>query len=266
MQISGLAGRTALITGASKGIGRASARALARAGANVVVNHRDSASEAETRAESIRTLGRRALVVRADVGVSADVGRLVGAAIDAFGGVDVAVHSAYFSRRAPVLELEEADWDRTLDVCLKGAFLLAQHVARNLVRREMSGSIIFISSIQASMNPALSVAYNTAKNGLNGLAFTLANELAPHQIRVNVIEPGWIDTPGERKYASDAEIASAAPSLPWGRLGTPEEIANAVLFLASELGSYVSGASLRVDGALWLQREPRRSEAGQQEL
>ncbi len=119
MQISGLAGRTALVTGASKGIGRASALALARAGADVVVNHRDSASEAETLAESVRTLGRRALVVRADVG------RLVEAAIDGFGGVDVAVHSAYFSRRAPALELGEADWDRTLDVCLKGAFLLA---------------------------------------------------------------------------------------------------------------------------------------------
>ncbi len=115
----------------------------------------------------------------------------------------------------------------------------------------MPGSIIFISSIQASMKPALSVAYNTAKNGLNGLAFTLANELAPRHIRVNIIEPGWIDTPGERKYASDVQIASAAPTLPWGRLGTREEIANAVLFLASDEASFITGEILVVSGGVW---------------
>lgn len=255
MQPTGLAAKTALITGAGSGIGRACAIALAEAGANIVINDLPSQGGSAEVAEAVRAAGCRALVVPGDAGQSGDIAVMFERALAEFGGVDVAVHSAYYSYRAPAVDVPEHEWARTLEVCLTGAFLIAQHAARDMLRRKAPGSIIFISSILAIRNAAQSVAYNAAKNGLYGVAYTMAGELAPHQVRVNLIQPGWIDTPGERKYATDEEIASQGTRLPMGRLGAPEEIANAVVFLASDAASYITGAALRVDGALWLPHE-----------
>ncbi len=258
MSVTGLEDKTVLVTGSSKGIGRGVAIETARAGANVVINHRDSRSEAEEVGRMVENLGRKALVVRADLGVQSDVDALFEQAIETFGGVDVAVHSAYYSYRELVVNLPFEEWRRTIDVSLSGAFLMAQHTARDLIRRKSPGSIIFIGSIQAIRNPPRSAPYNSAKNGLRGLTYTMASELAPHGIRVNLIEPGWIDTPGERQYATDKEIEEGAEDLPFKRLGTPEEIANGVLYLASDMGSYVSGETLRIDAATWLPRAHHR--------
>ncbi len=252
MQITGLVNKTVLITGSSKGIGRGVAIVTAKAGANVVINHRDTARAADEVRREVEALGRRAIVVQADAGRKSDIDRLFDTAIEEFGGVDVAVHSAYYSHREWVVDMPLEEWQRTIDVSLTGAFLMAQRTAQDLIRRKTPGSIIFIGSILAIRNPSRSAPYNTAKNGLRGLTYTMASELAPHRIRVNLIEPGWIDTPGERNYATDDEIAEGAKGLPWKRLGTPEEIGNGVVYLASDMGSYVSGETLRIDAATWL--------------
>ena len=207
MQITGLVNKTVLITGSSKGIGRGVAIVTAKAGANVVINHRDTARAADEVRREVEALGRRAIVVQADAGRKSDIDRLFDTAIEEFGGVDVAVHSAYYSHREWVVDMPLEEWQRTIDVSLTGAFLMAQRTAQDLIRRKTPGSIIFIGSILAIRNPSRSAPYNTAKNGLRGLTYTMASELAPHRIRVNLIEPGWIDTPGERNYATDDEIA-----------------------------------------------------------
>ena len=258
MSVTGLENKTVLITGSSKGIGRGVAVAAARVGANVVINHRDSAFEAEEARRLVEDLGRTAIVIRADAGVESEVDAMFDEAIETFGGVDVAVHSAYYSYREFAVDMPFTEWQRTIDVSLSGGFLMARRTARDLIRRESPGSIIFIGSIQAERNPPRSAPYNSAKNGLRGLTYTLAAELAPRRIRVNLIEPGWIDTPGERKYATDAEMKAGAETLPWKRLGTPQDIANGVLYLASDMGSYVSGETLRIDAATWLPRATDR--------
>ena len=258
MSVTGLEDKTVLVTGSSKGIGRATVVESARAGANAVINHRDSLAEAEEVRRLVEDLGQKAIVVRADLGVQSDVDAMFEEATDTFGGVDVAVHSALYSHREFTVDMPFDEWQRTIDVCLSGAFLMAQLTARDLIRRKSPGSIIFIGSIQAIRCPPRSAPYNSAKNGLRGLTYTMASELAPHRIRVNLIEPGWIDTPGERKFATDKEIEDGGKELPFERLGRPEEIANGVLFLASDMGSYVSGETLRIDAATWLPRAHHR--------
>ena len=129
---------------------------------------------------------------------------------------------------------------------------MSQHVARHMVERGGGGKIVFISSVHARKPYARSVAYNAAKAGLNHMAFTIAAELAPHRINVNVIEPGWIDTPGEHETFGDEAIAEAGPKLPWGRLGRPEDIGKAAVFLASDDADYITGTALLVDGGFLL--------------
>lgn len=252
MEITGLSGKTALITGSSKGIGRATALSLAEAGADIVVNHRNSVAEAESVKSEIEALGRRALVIQADAGNPEQMESMFDQAIEEFGGVDVGIHNATYSRRELAIELPFDDWKRAMAVGLDGGFIVAKRTAQDLIHRGQPGSIVFIGSIHAVRNPARSSAYNTAKTALRGLTYTLAIELAGHHIRVNLLEPGWIDTPGERKHASEKDLEEGGQRMPWGRLGRPEEMANAVLFLVSDLGSYVSGATLRADGATWL--------------
>jgi len=135
---------------------------------------------------------------------------------------------------------------------LHGAFYMSQLVARHMVERGKGGKIVFISSVHARRPFPRSVAYNAAKAGLNHMAFTIAGELLRHRINVNTIEPGWIDTPGEHETFGDDAIRDAAPTLPWGRLGTPEDIGKAAAFLASPDADYITGASLLVDGGFLL--------------
>jgi glucose 1-dehydrogenase len=136
---------------------------------------------------------------------------------------------------------------------LIGGFHMSQLVAREMVAQGRGGKIIFISSCHVHTPYARSVAYNAAKAGLNNMAMTIAGELTSHRINVNVIEPGWIDTPGEHEAFTDQALARAGAALPWGRLGTPEDIGKAAAFLASSAADYITGAILRVDGGIWLQ-------------
>ena len=243
-----LSGRVALISGSSRGIGRGCALEMARAGADVVVNFRTHQAEAEQVAAAISDMGRRAVVIGADVSDRSHVDRMVEAAIKEFGKVDIAVCNAAHSHRTPFLDLTVEEMQATLDVTLWGVFHLAQASARHMVERGEGGAILFISSVHAFLPVPDAVPYNTAKAGINHMALTIANELSAHRIRVNVIEPGWIDTPGEREFFSEEEIVERGKQLPWGRLGSVEDMGRAATYLCSDAADYVTGSVLRADG------------------
>ncbi|HIE50809.1 MAG TPA: 3-oxoacyl-ACP reductase FabG [Armatimonadetes bacterium] len=254
-----LEGKVALVTGSSRGIGRGCALELARAGARVTVNYRRHSEEAAEVAALIRDLGREALVVQADVSRREEVERLVAATVERWGRIDILVNNVAHSIRKPFLELTEEDMRQVLDASLMSVFFCSQEAARDMVRRGEGGSIIVISSVHSFIPFANSLPYNTAKAGINQMAYTLAVELAEHRIRVNVIEPGWIDTPGEREFRTEEQIQAEGRKLPWGRLGRSEEIGKAVVFLASADADYITGACLRVDGGFWFPRRPASS-------
>jgi glucose 1-dehydrogenase len=250
-----LSGKVALITGASRGIGRGCALEMARAGADVAINYHSHGEEAEAVAAQVRELGRQALVWQADVADRRAVEEMVAAVAQRLGHLDILVCNAYYSKREPFLEIGMEGMQRTLDVCLWGAFHAAQLGARQMVRQGRGGSILFISSVHAFIPVPTALAYNTAKAGMNHMAATIAAELLEHRIRANVIEPGWIDTPGERKFATEEQIREGGKKLPWGRLGTVEDIGRAATFLCSDAADYVNGEVMRVDGGLWLRAQ-----------
>jgi NAD(P)-dependent dehydrogenase (short-subunit alcohol dehydrogenase family) len=245
-----LAGRGVVVTGATRGIGRAIALACAREGAAIVVNGRDDAAGRAVVAE-IAALGARATFHRADLGQVDEARRLVQAALRAFGRIDVLVNNAGLFERRPALEMEERDWDRLLDVNLKGAFFCAQAAARAMRERGQGGAIVNVASDAAwsgGINPCAH--YAASKAGLVSITRSLAKELAPHGIRVNAIAPGLITTD------MGGAAGSTLPDLkiPLGREGTPAEVAACVVFLASDEASYVTGANLNLSGGLFLDR------------
>ena len=247
-----LAGRKALVTGAARGIGRGCALALARGGADVAINDRERSDELDAVAAEIEALGRHAVRVEGDAFARASCEQIAAQAIAALGQIDILVSNPAFSRRGDFLDYDPETFEKTLQGTLLGGFHMSQLVARHMVARGGRGKIVFISSIHASIPFARSVAYNAAKAGLNHMARTMAAELLPQRINVNVIEPGWIDTPGEHATFGDETIAKAGPALPWGRLGTPDDIGRAAAFLCSDEADYITGTMLLVDGGLAL--------------
>lgn len=247
-----LDGKVALISGASRGIGRGIALQMGRSGAKVAVNYRSHPDEAEEVAAEIRDAGSDAFVYGADVSDRDAVDAMVAATVEQFGRLDIVVSNAYYSKREPFLDLELDGARRTLDVTFWGAFHMAQAGARQMVKQGEGGAILFISSVLSNIPFPTSLPYNSAKAGINQMSATIANELTDHRIRANVITPGYIDTPGERQYATEEQIREAATTLPWKRLGTPEDIANAAAFLCSDAADYITGTVLSVDGGYWL--------------
>lgn len=247
-----LDGKVALISGASRGIGRGIALRMGRSGAKVAVNYRTHPDEAEEVAAEIRDAGSDALVYGADVSDRDAVDAMVAATVEQFGRLDIVVSNAYYSKREPFLDLELDGARRTLDVTFWGAFHMAQAGARQMVKQGEGGAILFISSVLSNIPFSTSLPYNSAKAGINQMSATIANELTDHRIRANVITPGYIDTPGERQYATEEQISEAATALPWKRLGTPDDIANAAAFLCSDAADYITGTVLSVDGGYWL--------------
>lgn len=250
--MSQFVGKVALITGASRGIGCGCALALAAQGADVVVNYRSHRAEAEAVAAQIEAMGRKALVWHADVARREAMEEMFAGAVAHFGRIDIAVANAGMSIREPVLTAKWENVLRVLEVSQFGVFHTCQLASQQMVRQEKvgrsAGKIIVISSIFAELPAPTSAAYNMAKAAINHLVSTMARELTEHHINVNVINPGWIDTPGERNFATEAEIEAGAKRLPWKRLGTPEDIGQAVVYLASDAADYVTGTMLRVDG------------------
>ena len=249
----GLAGKVALITGAGAGIGRATARVFAEAGAAVGLCDIVEAAGAEV-ARAVERDGGRALFVRADVADPDAVRRFVDQVARAFGRVDVVVNNAGVSSpRASVQELPEAEWQRVLAVNLNGHFYCAKYAVPHLLRAG-GGAIINTASVLAQATLPGGVAYSTSKAAVIGFTRALAHDLGPHGIRVNCLLPGSTDTPmmwqgvsASERVAVEAEVATAQPL---GRVARPEEIARVALFLASDAASFVTGAAVVVDGGL----------------
>ena len=247
-----LTGKNALVTGASRGIGRAAAIALAKAGANVAINFRSHPDEAEEVAEQVRAAGREALLLQGDVADADAVEKMVADAVSQFGSLDIAVSNAAYSDREPFYEADMEGFRRTIDVTMWGAFHLLRAATREMLRAEKPGSIVIVSSPHAYIPVPRSMAYNMSKAAIDQMSRTAAIELAEHRIRVNMVHPGWIDTPGERKFASEETLKSAASKLPWGRLGQPEEIGRGIVFLCDPASDYMTGSSLLIDGGITL--------------
>jgi glucose 1-dehydrogenase len=252
--MSRLDGKVALITGAARGIGRGCALELARRGADIVVNDFANVEQAQATAEEIRSLGGRALTIPGDVSDRKAMEETVRRAVAEFGRLDILIANAARNIRKPFLEMEEQDMADTLAVTLWGAFHVSQFAARQMVRQGHGGSIVFISSVHAVLPTPNNLAYNTAKSGLNHMARTMAAELVSHAVRVNIIEPGWIDTPGERRYKTEEELQNAGKALPMGRLGCIQDIARGAGYLCSDDAAYVTGTMLRIDGGYVLPR------------
>lgn len=252
-----LTGKIALVTGAARGIGQGIALCLAEEGADVLVNDLPAASfagqpDANDTVQQIERLGRRALAHAADVSDRAQVAAMFAAAAQQFGRIDIVVANAAMSIREPTLSAEWNHVQRTIEVAQFGVYHTCQAAARQMVAQGGGGKIIIIGSVLADMPMPHSAPYNMAKAAINHLARTLAIELAEHRINVNVINPGFIDTPGERAFASETQIAELGASLPWGRAGTPHDIGRAVAFLASDDADYITGSALVVDGGFRL--------------
>lgn len=243
-----LAGKIALVTGASSGIGQAIARGYAREGADVVVHYHVRQAEANALAEEIRVLGRRSHVVQGDVASAVEVARMMEEAA-ALGPLAIVVCNAGTHRRVSFLEIDEAMWDWVLDTDLKGPFLVGQAAARQMIASGVRGSIIATSSVSAySAQPQL-VHYQAAKAGVTMLVRGMALELAPHGIRVNAIAPGLVETNLTTRVFENPDILAGRVSrIPLGRAGQPEDFIGAATFLASEESAWVTGATITVDG------------------
>lgn len=236
------------MTGASRGIGRAIAIELGKDGGNVVVNYQGRSEAAEETAAAIRANGGQALVVQADVSVAADVERLVAAALDAFGQIDVLVNNAGITRDGLLMRMKDEDWDAVHNTNLRGAFLLIREVTRPMMKRRQ-GSIINITSVVGQIGNAGQVNYSAAKAGLIGLTKSVAKELASRNITVNAVAPGYIETEMTQMLGEEAANAMRA-GIPLGRAGTPEDVAAAVAFLTSSKARYITGQVLNVDGGM----------------
>lgn len=247
-----LAGKVALVTGASSGIGRAAAVKLAEAGADVALNFLTMPEGADAAAADVRKLGRQALLYRVDVSDQAAVEQMVADATAKLGRLDVFVSSAVFSEREPFTTADMDAFRKTIDVSMWGAFYGLRAACNQMLKQGEGGSAVMVSSPHAEIAFPHCMAYNMAKAATDQMMRTAAMELLPHKIRVNSVYPGWTDTPGERKFFSDADIRKAAGGLPWGRLATADEIARAILFLAEPGADYITGTVLHVDGGLFL--------------
>lgn len=255
-----LQGKVALVTGASKGIGRAIAVDLARQGANVAVNYHSSDAQAEETAAEIREVGGQALLLKGDVSDQAFVEEMVARTVQEFGRLDRFVSNAVYSDRELMVDANMDGFRRTVDVSMWGAFHGVRAAAQQMIRQGDGGAIAVISSPHAVIAIPTAMAYNMSKAAIDHMARTAAIELAPHRIRVNIVHPGWIDTPGERKFFTEEQIAAGAQGLPWGRMGRPEEIAKAVSFLLGDDGEYMTGSTLTIDGGVSLPWWSNRSD------
>lgn len=243
-----LKGKTAVVTGSARGIGRAIALKLASLGANIVINDIPSSESAQATAEEVRALGVKAAVSLGDVRNIDDVKAMIDTAVNEFGSVDIMVNNAGITRDNLMLRMSEEDWDLVLDINLKGAFNCIKTVVRPMMKQK-GGSIINIASVVGVMGNAGQANYSASKAGLIGLTKTTAKEFAKKGIRANAVAPGFIASAMTDKL-SDEVKAKYFESIPLSEFGKAEDVANVVAFLASDMSSYVTGQVINVDGGL----------------
>lgn len=243
-----LNGRAAIVTGSSRGIGRSIALALARAGADVLVNYTGREAEAGAVADEIKSMGRRALAFRADISSSDESARMVAASLENFGRLDILVNNAGITRDNLIPRIREEDWDAVLSVNLKGAFNCIKAAVRPMLKARW-GRIINISSVVGVSGNAGQASYAASKAGLIGITKSAAREFGSRNITVNAVAPGFIVTEMTGGLPEEVKNRMLADT-PLGRLGTPEEVASVVVFLAGEAASYITGQVIMVDGGM----------------
>lgn len=241
-----LVDKVALVTGAGRGIGKAIAIALAREGAKVIVNDVDI-QIAETVVGEIKSLGRESLAIQADVSDSKEVNQMIDLTIKKFGRFDILINNAAIIKRGSIEELKEDDWDRVIDVNLKGTFNCMKAVV-GIMKKQKYGKIVNISSIAGKIGDlASALCYGASKAGMICLAKSLARELAPYNINVNVVAPHAIKTDMSKEW-SEEKRKNIIANIPLGRMGEPEDIAEAVVFLVSDKAKFITGEVLDVNG------------------
>jgi len=244
-----LTGKTALVTGASSGIGAATAAVFADLGAKVAIGYHRNKEGAENVLAGIKSAGGKAIAIQADVRETDGIKALVKSVTDNLGAIDILVNNAgSLVSRQRIQEISEATWDEILNLNLTSAMLCSQIVAPSMIERK-SGAIVNVSSIagRTGGGPG-AIAYSAAKGGLTTFTKSLAKELAPHGIRVNAVSPGVIDTPFHEVFSTPEMIRGFVSQIPLGRIGTSVEIATAIAFLASDAASYIVGETIEING------------------
>lgn len=243
-----LDGKVAIVTGASRGIGREIALELARNGANVVVNYAGSEARAKEVVEEIKQMGREALIVQANVAESEAVTNMIKQTIEKFGKIDILVNNAGITRDNLLMRMKEEEWEEVININLKGVFLCTKGVSRQMIKQR-SGRIINISSVVGVVGNAGQANYVAAKAGVIGLTKTTARELASRGITVNAIAPGFITTDMTDKLTEEMK-SEMLRQIPLGIFGEPKDIAKAVVFLASDDSRYITGQTIHIDGGM----------------
>jgi len=244
-----LTGKVALVTGAAQGIGKAVALLLARNGADIVVSD-INLEKAEETAKEIQAVGRKAIATKVDVASLGDVERMVQAVIEHFGHIDILINNAGITRDKLILRMAEEDWDAVLNINLKGTFNCTKVVVRHM-SKQRSGKIVSIASVVGEMGNAGQANYSASKAGVIGFTKTIAREFAQRGINVNAIAPGYIETPMTEALPEKAK-EELRRLIPMERLGRPEDVAEAVLFLVSEASGYITGQVLNVNGGIYM--------------
>ncbi|MGI9520496.1 MAG: SDR family NAD(P)-dependent oxidoreductase [Hyphomicrobiaceae bacterium] len=246
-----LVGKCALVTGAQQGIGRAVVLAIAKAGGDVAINWLDDEIQAEALANDVNAIGQRAVTVQGSVAERGAAARLVAEAHIGLGQLDILVNNAGIFPRSDFLELDEAEWDAVLGVNLKGSFLVAQAAARQMISAGRGGAIVNISS-SSVRGHVLGAHYSASKTGIIGLTRSMALALADHGIRVNAIAPGLTNTAQPRYQFSEAEMSEQSDLVPLGAMAQPADIADIIVFLASDAARFMTGELLHANGGLYM--------------
>lgn len=243
-----LSGKTAIVTGGSRGIGRAIALKLAEEGANIVVNYTSNSSMADETVEEIKKMGREALAIKADVSNSDDVKNLVKEAEKNFSNIDILINNAGITRDTLLIRMKDEDWDKVMDVNLKGTFLCTKLVGKKMMKQR-SGKIVNITSVVGIMGNAGQANYSASKAGVIGFTKSTAKELSSRGINVNAVAPGFIQTEMTDKLSEEV-VENYTKNIPLGKLGKPEDVANVVAFLCSQEAAYLTGQVINVDGGM----------------
>ena len=240
--------KTVIVTGGSRGIGRAIAIDFAKSGANVVVNYNRSADKAEEVVKEVEALGVKGLAVQCDVSSQEDVEKLLKEAVDTFGAVDFLVNNAGITKDTLILRMKEQDWDSVLDTNLKGTFMTTKVIGKYMLKKKQ-GRIVNITSVVGIMGNAGQSNYAASKAGVIGFTKSIAKEFASRGLTVNAVAPGFIESDMTDVLSDDVK-AAYSKAIPMGKMGKPEDVANAVKFLCSDMSKYITGQVVQVDGGM----------------